>query len=95
MGSAEKLLRAMLADANPTSYTYDDAVRVLENLGFHPARTKPKGSHRLWRLEVADGTRTRSIYVGLVDKGHGQLKSVYIRTMLEVLIENELANREE
>lgn len=95
MASAEKLLAAMLADEDPRGYTYSDATRVLRSVGFAPARTKPKGSHRLWRLEVANAGDKRSIYVSLVEAGHGTLKPVYIRTMLETLLQYGLARRQD
>lgn len=44
----------------------------------------------MWRLEVAEPSGKRSIYVGLVEKGHGTLKPVYIRKMLRTLRENGL-----
>ena len=90
MASASKLLLAMFADRDSRGYTYQDAVRVLLWLGFEPARTKPKGSHRLWRHLVTGSGGNRSVYVGLVDKGHGTLKPVYVRKMLDVLLQNGL-----
>jgi hypothetical protein len=63
---------------------------VLRSLGFEPSRTKPKGSHRLWRREIVTDTGKQSVYVGLVDAGHGTLKPVYVKKMLEVLLQNHL-----
>lgn len=90
MGGASKLLGAMLRARDPRSFTYDDAATVLRSLGFEPTRTKPKGSHRLWRRELVTETGKQTVYVGLVESGHGTLKPVYIKKMLEVLLHNHL-----
>lgn len=76
----------MLDDTNPGNYRYDEAVRVLKKLGFTLAPTGD-GSHRTWRREVRPGVTAR---VGLVDKGHGTLKAVYVVEMLKVLREHGL-----
>jgi hypothetical protein len=86
MTSWKKRFSAMVADPDPRSYTYDDAADILRRLGFHPASRKRGGSHRLWRLERrATDTSKESIYVQLVDAGHGTLKPVYVRKMIETL----------
>ena len=85
MTSWRKLLSQMVAVPHAQSYTYEDAARVLRNLGFEPARSKPKGSHRVWRKEVVVEGVKRAVYIGLVDKGHGNIKSVYIKEMLRIL----------
>jgi hypothetical protein len=95
MGGATRLLAAMLRAENPVTFTYDDAAKVLSSLGFEPARTKPKGSHRLWRLETNQGGVRNSIYVGLVDQGHGPMKAVYIKKMLAILLQNRLIQSED
>jgi len=80
----------MLEDADPRNYTYDDAVSVLSRLGFTLA---PHGgtSHRKWRYRRADGL---VVVVGLVEKGHGTLKPVYVRDMVCQLRENGLVPSE-
>jgi len=90
MGNATKLLAAMRRTRDPRGFTYDDAATVLRSLGFEPARTKPRGSHRLWRLEVTRPEGRHSVYVGLVEKGHGSMKPEYIKKMLEILLLNHL-----
>ena len=95
MGGAKKLLAAMARARAPRGFTYDEAATVLKSLGFEPTRTKPKGSHRLWRLEVLTEGGRNSIYVGLVDSGHGTLKPEYIKKMVEVLLQNHLIESED
>lgn len=95
MGSAKKLLAAMLRARDPRGFTYDEAAKVLTSIGFQPTRTKPKGSHRLWRLEFVGETGRNSIYVGLVDSGHGTIKPEYIKKMIEVLLQNHLIESED
>ena len=84
----------MMRARDPRGFTYDDAATVLKSLGFEPTRTKPKGSHRLWRLEVTTVGGRNSVYVGLVDKGHGTLKPEYIKKMIEILLQNQLIESE-
>lgn len=81
MGSWKKLLAAMRSDTNPNGYTYDDAARVLANLGLQLAPSSG-GSHRRWR---GTGPSGHVCIVGLVDRGHGPLKAVYIKEMLSAL----------
>ena len=81
MGSWRKLLRRMANDPKPRGYTYDEAARVLSNLGFEKP-SKPGGSHRVWRLKLAIGNVIR---VQLVEKGHGTLKPEYIQDMVATL----------
>ena len=83
MGSWRKLLQEMASHPKPVNYTYADATRVLENLGFALAHGDG-GSHRTWSL-VRSGQPP--LIVGLVDAGHGTLKSVYIRKMIGTLRE--------
>lgn len=71
----------MLADTNPGNYRYDEVVRILRKLEFTLAPTGD-GSHCTWRREIRAGVTAR---VGLVEKGHGTLKAVYIVEMLKVL----------
>lgn len=80
----------MLRAREPRGFTYEDAATVLRSLGFEPSRTKPKGSHRLWRRELATDNGMQTVYVGLVQSGHGTLKPVYVKKMLEVLLHNHL-----
>ncbi|HEY0528690.1 MAG TPA: hypothetical protein VGD02_07665 [Gemmatimonadaceae bacterium] len=92
MASWEKLLWKMVADADPRSYSYDEAARILIRLGFaEPPKTS--GSHRRFRIEVADPTAeggSRGVVIGLVDKGRGNLKPKYITQMIATLAENNL-----
>lgn len=85
MGNWRKLLSRMALDTDPRNYTYDDAVRVLRGLGFEPANTKPKGSHRVWRRPMADRNLSGTAIVELVDAGHGCCKPVYIRKLVKEL----------
>lgn len=92
MASWIKLLRRMVADPRPISYTYDEAALILRHLGFEPP-SKPTGSHRKFRLEIEDpaaDTGRRGIIIGLVENGHGPMKAVYVREMVRVLRENGL-----
>lgn len=86
MASWLKLLAKMAADPNPTTYTYQDAARVLGHLGFALA---PHGgtSHRRWRRR--DGAAP-PVVVGLVDTGSGPIKKVYIVQMIDILRTNNL-----
>jgi hypothetical protein len=89
MASWRKLLSQMANDPDPRNYTFEDAARVLERSGFVQA---PSGgtSHRRFRLAVQDGGEKRTVIVGLVDRGHGTLKPVYIRELVRVLREEGL-----
>ena len=92
MASWRKRLADMVADSDPRSYTYDEAARILVNLGFAPPK-KSGGSHRKFRIEIADpGTESgkRGVIVGLVESGSGTLKPVYITHMVSVLQSNNL-----
>ena len=89
----EKLLAAMLTDRKPRSYTYEDAALVLSRLGFSLAPRR-SGSHRLWRIVVADPTGPRSVYVGLIERGHGTLPPEYVKTMVRILRDNALVTDE-
>src|SRR5665213_587381 len=90
MGSWRKLLSTMVADPNPRSYTFDDAANILMQLGFVQA-AKRSGSHRTFRREMgSDGAPKRGLVIGLVDAGHGPIKPVYIRAMVQALIDNGL-----
>jgi hypothetical protein len=97
MSSWRKRLAMMVADPRPNSYTYDEAATILANLGFKLAG-KPKGSHRRWRLALPDPSvegGKRTIIVGLVDRGTGPLKPVYIKEMIRTLSANNLLPPEE
>jgi hypothetical protein len=89
MASWRKLLAEMVADPDPRSYTYDEAAGILMHLGFLGPQ-KPSGSHRKFRLEVAEGGRRRGVIIALVDKGRGTLKPKYILVMVQTLRENNL-----
>lgn len=86
MGNWRKLLQQMAADPDPRRYTYDDAARILDHLGFSEP-SGASGSHRRWRLK-REGCN--SVVIGLVDKGHGTLKPGYIRDLVKALQENGL-----
>lgn len=81
MTSWRKLLGDMLVDEKPIGYRYEDAARVLSELGFELAKSSG-GSHRKWRAKSAAGN---VVIVGLVDKGAGTLKAYLIRDMLKQL----------
>jgi hypothetical protein len=86
MSSWRKLLARMAADRKPTGYTYDDAATVLARLGFTLA-SRSGTSHRKWRREVP-GKPT--VIIGLVDRGNGPIRPVYIVEMIRILRENDL-----
>lgn len=92
MASWEKRLMALAADPRPNNYRYEEVTGLLGRLGFELAG-RPAGSHRRWRLVVADPAvegGKRTITVGLVDNGNGPLKSVYVKEMVRTLRENNL-----
>lgn len=72
----------MVADRNPTSYTYAEAAGILHELGFKLANPAGGGSHRLWRRGPA--------IVGLVNAGSGAVRPVYIRKMIRTLEQHDL-----
>lgn len=72
----------MATDPKPVGYTYEDASRVLSQLGFTLGPAGHGGSHRVWRRPRGDGTFLR---VGLVDAGHGPMKREYVQDMIERL----------
>ena len=87
----KKRLSRIVQDPRPTSYTYDEVARLLENhLGFTLA--KPiDGSHRRFRRRIPDPSRPGSettIVVGLV--APGILKPEYVKAMVRVLRANGL-----
>jgi predicted RNA binding protein YcfA (HicA-like mRNA interferase family) len=86
MARWKKLLGGMVNDASPTTYTYDDAVAVLRQLGFELA-PHGGGSHRMWRLRDPAGN---TVVIGLVDRGAGPLKAYLIRDMVRQLRANGL-----
>lgn len=91
MASWRKHLRRMVADPKARAYTYEQGAVVLEHLGF--TNEGGRGSHRKFRLELDDpGTARgkRAVIVGLVQKGSGTLKPVYIEKMIETLRDNGL-----
>jgi predicted RNA binding protein YcfA (HicA-like mRNA interferase family) len=90
MAAWKKTLQRMLADRDPRNYTYDEAAGVLQRLGFELAPYRD-GSHRRWRYRSRDGI---VVIIGLVEKGHGTLKPVYIRDMLKQLRDNQLIPNE-
>lgn len=81
MAAWKKRLAKMLTDSSPTSYTYDEAVSVLEHLDFALAPLGG-GSHRRWRRKLPSGA---VVVIGLVDKGAGTLKAYLIRDMVAQL----------
>jgi hypothetical protein len=85
MGNWRKLLAKMVNDDRPITYSYDDATRVLGNLGFQEAPNAGT-SHRKWRLR-RPGRPT--ITVGLV-KANGPIRKEYILDMVQSLRENDL-----
>jgi hypothetical protein len=86
MAGWKKTLARMLADTDPRNYTYQDAAGVLQRLGFELAPYRD-GSHRKWRYRSPVGI---VVIVGLIEKGHGKLKPVYIRDMVKQLRDNAL-----
>jgi len=80
MASWRKLLAEMAAHPKPVNYTYAEAAKVLRNLGF--TLSDSEGSHRVWKKRIDARTTIR---VGLVEAGHGTLKSVYIKEMIRTL----------
>jgi hypothetical protein len=95
MPSWKKLLASMVADPKPRSYTYEDAASVLSHLGFELANPKPRGSHRLWRISIEKAHEKRTVYVGLVEAGSGNLKPIYVTKMVRILQENDLLPSED
>jgi len=92
MPSWKKLLRRMVADRNPKSYTYDEAAGILEQLLFDPPRN-PSGSHRKFRRGIADPAAPsgeRGVIIGLVDAGSGKMNPEYIKQMVQTLRDNGL-----
>ncbi len=87
VASWRKLLARMVSDPDPREYTYDQAARVLDRLGFTLAPVGG-GSPRKWRYRSPDGTTV--VVVGLVDRGSGTLKPIYIREMVQQLQANGL-----
>jgi len=84
--SWRKRLKEMADDPKPCNYTYDEAVSILKALGFALAKTSGT-SHRRWRVKGPSG---QPITIALVDSGRGPMKSVYIKTMIRLLEENNL-----
>ncbi len=82
----QKLLRQMLLDERPVTYTYGDAATVLTALGFEVA-PHGGGSHRRWRRRLASGN---VVIIGLVEKGNGTLKPYLIRDLIAQLRANDL-----
>ena len=86
MAAWEEMLEAMCGSAKLTGFSYADAAKVLTGLGF----TCPGvggGSHRTWRRRLPSGIL---LPILLVDKGHGDIKPVYLRKMLRALRANRL-----
>jgi hypothetical protein len=86
MPSWRKLLVQMANDARPNGYHYEDAARVLSQLGFELA--PGASSHRKWRARLGDPPRT--VVVGLVQPPRGPIPREYIQDMIAILRENEL-----
>lgn len=88
MPSWRKRLAQMAADDNPNGYTYEEAATVLAALGFGLRRGGGGGSHRSWRKSVTRDNQTSSVVIGLVQKGSGTMKAVYIKDMIAILRES-------
>ena len=86
MARWRKLLEKMASDSDPRNYSYEEAVTVLNGLGFTLA-PHGAGSHRAWRWKSPSGT---VVIIGLVDKGHGTLKPYLVREMIKQLRANGL-----
>ncbi len=80
MSRWEKLLERMRASPRCVGFSYDDAAAVLLAFGFE--QKCEGGSHRRWLL-LREGHP--AVIIGLVEQGHGDLKPVYIRKMLQSL----------
>ncbi|MCA2992055.1 type II toxin-antitoxin system HicA family toxin [Gemmatimonas sp.] len=81
MGSWKRILKQMRKSPRCVGFTYADAAKVLEALGFH--QSSYGGSHRRWVMLRADNP---PVIIGLVDKGHGDMKPVYVKDMLASLV---------
>lgn len=86
MASWRKRLARMAADEKPNGYTYDEAARVLENLGFALA-SGGGTSHRKWRRKDPGKP---AVVIGLMDRGSGTIKKEYILDMMAILRANNL-----
>lgn len=84
MSSWRKLLREMLDDPKPVTYSYDDCTRVLRQLGYLLA-TRSGTRHRKWRHPEVGGSST----IGLLDMPGPQPRE-YVTAMLEQLKRNNL-----
>lgn len=86
MARWKKRLLQMLNDSDPRNYYYEEAARILAQLGFAEA-SNAGTSHRKWKLRKGDGSL---IVIGLVEKGHGPLRPVYVREMIKQLVAHDL-----
>ena len=86
MARWQKLLRQMLSDERPITYTYADACAVLTALGFEVA-PHGGGSHRRGRRRLSS---ENVVIIGLVEKGNGTLKPYLIRDLVGQLRANDL-----
>lgn len=75
-------LAELMADTKPVNYTYGDVAGLLRRLGFELQPSGGGTSHRKWRL-TRDGRP--SVWIGLVEKGHGPLPRGYVREVQRVL----------
>jgi hypothetical protein len=48
------------------------------------------GSHRKWRRVLDSDTGKRTVIIGLLQKGSGNLRPEYIKDMVRILRENDL-----
>ncbi len=71
-----------MTDPKPVNYTYDEVAALLRRLGFEVQASGGGTSHRKWRLQ-REGRP--SIWIGLVERGHGKLPPGYIREIQRVL----------
>ncbi len=80
MSRWRRVLLKMAQSQRGVGFTYNDAAAVLRGLDFEQ---KCEGSsHRRW-VRLREGEP--AVIIGLVEKGHGELKPVYIKTLVERL----------
>jgi len=85
MPSWKKHLLRMLQSPRGVGFRYDEAAVILRALAF--AEDGGASSHRKWRRLLPSG---QTVYIGLCDNGHRELKAVYVKDMLRALREHHL-----
>lgn len=75
-------LANLMADKKGTGYSYSDLANLLGNLGFELCIPSGGSSHRKFRFKRDAGA---VVWVGLVEKGHGEVPPGYVRTMQRTL----------